>query len=93
MLLRASWGHGKNQSIVVQFTSVGKVLNLLLKDSPTGENVSTKWRFFLHSPIKNKYFSLGVPGADISSNNLTFSSSENKLGTSPLLSILHISSK
>lgn len=39
---RASSGQGKNQSIVVQFTKEGKVLNLLLKASPTGENAKTK---------------------------------------------------
>ena len=48
VLLSASYGHGKNQSIVVQLTKVGNVLSLLLKESPTGENTNTICRFFLH---------------------------------------------
>ena len=50
--LRASSGHGKNQSIVVQFTRPGKVLMRLLKLSPTGEKQRARWRFSLHSYTK-----------------------------------------
>lgn len=67
--MRASSGQGKNQSIVVQLTSVGNVLNLLLKSYPTGDIQITICRFFLHKDTKNWYFSLGDPTgliADIS---------------------------
>jgi len=46
--LRASSGHGKNQSIVVQLTNPGKVLILRLKLSPTGLIQRTKCKFSLH---------------------------------------------
>ena len=46
--LRASSGHGKNQSIVVQFTKAGKVRNLRLNASPTGDIQITRCKFFLH---------------------------------------------
>jgi hypothetical protein len=36
-LVKASLGHGKNQSITVLLTKAGNCLALLLNDSPTGE--------------------------------------------------------
>jgi len=54
--IKASSGQGKNQSIVVQLTSVGKVLSLLLKSYPTGDIQMTIWRFALHSETKYWYF-------------------------------------
>ena len=34
---KAYFGHGKNQSIIVQLTKAGNCLALLLRASPTGE--------------------------------------------------------
>lgn len=89
--LNASSGQGRNQSIVVQFTKAGKVLNLLLKASPTGENVKHKWSFSLQILINYAYFSLLVPSLN-SSIIFYFSSAGNRLGISPLFSKLEISS-
>ena len=92
--IRAYYGHGKNQSIVVQLTRVGKVLNLLLKSSPTGDIQMTMWRLLLQSWTKYWYFSLKEPTgfiADISSTIFAFSSVGNKLGISPLLRMLQTS--
>ncbi len=46
-LKRASFGHGKNQSITVLLTSAGNCLALLLKDYPTGEKQIDMWSFCL----------------------------------------------
>lgn len=81
--IKASYGQGKNQSIVVQLTKLGKVLNLLLKSSPTGDIQITIWRLFLQSSTKYWYFSFGDPAGrilPISSMILAFSSAGNKLG-------------
>lgn len=51
--IKASSGQGKNQSIVVQLTRVGKVLNLLLKSYPTGDIQMTMCRLALQSETKN----------------------------------------
>ena len=93
--IKASSGQGKNQSIVVQFTRVGKVLNLLLKSSPTGDIQMTMWRLALQSETKNWYFSLNEPTgliADIYSTIFAFYSVGNRLGISPLFSMLQTSS-
>jgi len=48
LYLKASSGHGKNQSRVVQLTKPGKVLILRLNPSPTGLIHKTKCKFSLH---------------------------------------------
>jgi hypothetical protein len=90
----ASSGQGKNQSIVVQLTRVGKVRSLRLKSYPTGDMQMTICRLFLHRETKYWYFSLKDPTGlmvEISSTILAFSSVGNKLGISPLLRILQTS--
>ena len=85
---RASSGQGKNQSIVVQFTSDGNVLSLRLNASPTGENARTKCKFYLQIFTKYLYFSFGVPPAQsypTSSIIFALSSLGNKFGTYLLL--------
>ena len=91
---KASLGQGKNQSIVVQFTNPGKVLSLLLKSSPTGENARRRCRFFLHYDTKYKYFSFGEPDASVPTSSIIFifSSVGKRFGTSPLFKRLQISS-
>lgn len=87
--INASSGQGKNQSIVVQFTKVGNVLNLLLKSYPTGDIQITIWRFFLHKLTKYWYFSFKEPDIFKSSTNLVLSSVvANKLGIYPLFKTL-----
>lgn len=93
--IKASYGQGKNQSIVVQFTKVGNVLSLLLKSSPTGDMHITMCRLFLQSWTKYWYFSLKDPTGFIeviSSTIFAFSSVGNRFGISPLFKILHTSS-
>ncbi len=92
---KASAGQGRNQSMVVQFTSPGKVLILFLKVSPTGEKQSTICRFSLQVLTKWLNFWLLVPegtSSDTASMILVRSSPENRLGTSPLFNIPQISS-
>jgi len=50
--IKASSGHDKNQSIVVQLTRVGKVLSLRLKSYPTGDMQITICRLALHKETK-----------------------------------------
>ena len=93
--IRASYGQGKNQSIVVQFTNVGNVLSLLLKSSPTGDMQITMCKLFLHNWTKYWYFSLNEPIGfieAISSTIFAFSSVGNKFGIYPLLRMLQTSS-
>jgi hypothetical protein len=59
--INASSGHGRNQSIVVQFTKVGKVRSLRRKSSPTGDMQITMCRLFLQRETKYWYFSLNDP--------------------------------
>lgn len=92
---RASSGHERNQSIVVQLTRDGKVLNLLLKSYPTGDIQMTMWRLDLQSWTKYWYFSLKDPTgfkAVTSSTILVFSYIGNKFGISPLFKTLQTSS-
>lgn len=89
--INAYYGHGKNQSIVVQFTREGKVLNLLLKSYPTGDMQMTICKLFLQSWTKNWYFSLKDPVGlieVISSTILAFYSIGKRLGISPLFKML-----
>ena len=89
--IKAYSGHAKNQSIVVQLTKDGKVLNLLLKSSPTGDIQMTICKFFLQSCTKYWNFSLNEPVGlivVISSTIFAFYSRGNKLGISPLFKIL-----
>lgn len=42
----ASYGHGKNQSIVQQLTKEGNILKRRLKSSPIGDIANTTCKFF-----------------------------------------------
>lgn len=89
---RASSGQGRNQSIVVQFTSAGKERRRERNCDETGEKVRTTCRFCLHWETKYWYFSFGVRPSDTSSTSLPRSSSFQTDGISPLLSKLQMSS-
>lgn len=88
---RAYYGQGKNQSIVVQLTKLGKVLNLLLKSYPTGDMHITICKLFLHKLTKNWYFSFTDPVGFrvlISSMIFAFSSGGKRFGIYPLFNML-----
>jgi hypothetical protein len=58
--LRASAGHGWNQSITLALTSPGKLRHLNRSLSPLGDIASTMWRLPLHFDKKSCQHASGV---------------------------------
>jgi len=97
---RASLGHLSNQIMVHPLIIEGNCLHLFLNLFPTGEKDITKWRFYFIIWIKSLYMFSGESCRPFSLMiiriSLYISSKSSKamrLGTSPLLTILFMSSK
>ena len=98
--LRASSGQALYQSIVAQLMIEGNCLHLSLKDSPTGEKARTMCRRSRHISTNQAYRAslvgcMSVPLALSMSSSMIacFSSAPNRLGISPVLSRLLMSSR
>lgn len=91
MELKASSGHSKNQSTVQQLTIAGYILIVCLKVSPIWEKHKTMWRYFDTLSLKTSMKGWS-PHYPMISTISPLSSAVNRLGTSPLLSRLLMSS-
>lgn len=99
--MRPSFGHSSNQSIVVQFTKLGKSLSLVLNASPIGlkQIINFSWSFTLW---RKKLKSIGMVASPPSASTASFRTAShiyilyyevNKFGTVPTLRMLLMSSK